>query len=303
LLPTPPDADRRLRHLLAETRAENGRRLKSIVEYLEARTCRHVMLAAHFGERLPACADSCDVCAARQRRGVGRAPEPEPAEPPARKAGAATAADALTALTAAKTLPFAVGKTGLTRLLQGSISSAIKEDRSRQFGALAHLPASRVEALIERLIAAGYLHRDEEHEYRLLSITPLGRDATEADLAAVADPLPAPKPAGSASSARSAGGRSGRSSSSDRVETEIDMDQWDAEQHALFERLRRWRYEQASAAAMPAYVIMPNEALVHLVARQPRSLADLAGVKGFGPARVQRYGEAVLRLIATTTAD
>jgi superfamily II DNA helicase RecQ len=81
------------------------------------------------------------------------------------------------------------------------------------------------------------------------------------------------------------------------------MDQWDAEQHALFERLRRWRYEQASAAAMPAYVIMPNEALVHLVARQPRSIADLAGVKGFGPARIERYGESVLRLIATTSVD
>jgi ATP-dependent DNA helicase RecQ len=225
------------------------------------------------------------VCTARQRRGARHQPE---AAPPARQAAGATAADALSVLAAARTLPFPVGKTGLVRLLAGSITSPIKADRSQQFGALAHLPASRVEALIERLIEAGYLARDEAHEFRLLSITDRGRAATAADLAALADPLPPPKATTS---------HAGRAGTRAAVTAAIDMDQWDAGQHALFERLRRWRHERAQAEGLPAYIIMPNEALIHLVARQPRSAADFAGLKGFGPARAQRYGEELLSII------
>jgi ATP-dependent DNA helicase RecQ len=305
VLAPPPDAERRLRRLLDETRAENVRRLDSILAYLEAKTCRHVVLAAHFGERLPACATACDLCAARQRRGPGRRAEADSAAeaaPAVRKASAATASDALTALAAARTLPFPVGKTGLMRLLQGSITSSIKADRSQQFGKLEHLSSSRIDALIERLIAAGYLDRDESHEYRLLSVTERGREATEADLAAVADPAPPPKLTIGRAADRAPGRSAGRAATDAAPAGEIDMDQWDSEQHALLERLRRWRNERASAEGMPAYIIMPNETLIYLVARQPRSIGDFAGVKGFGPARVQRYGDEVLRLIQAAAA-
>jgi superfamily II DNA helicase RecQ len=50
---------------------------------------------------------------------------------------------------------------------------------------------------------------------------------------------------------------------------------------------------------VPAYVVLHDKTLRALAAAQPRSQADLAAVSGFGPTKVERYGEDVLALIAT----
>jgi superfamily II DNA helicase RecQ len=66
----------------------------------------------------------------------------------------------------------------------------------------------------------------------------------------------------------------------------------------LFERLRTWRRQRASADEVPAYVILHDRTLRELAACQPRSHADLAAVNGFGPAKLERYGTDVLEVIA-----
>ena len=49
---------------------------------------------------------------------------------------------------------------------------------------------------------------------------------------------------------------------------------------------------------MPAYVILHDKTLRELAARRPASLPDLLGVPGIGQAKADRYGEALLRLLA-----
>ena len=66
---------------------------------------------------------------------------------------------------------------------------------------------------------------------------------------------------------------------------------------ALFGRLRAWRTERARADSVPAYVVFADATLRELAAVQPRSLDELAGVKGIGPAKLERYGDDVIALV------
>jgi ATP-dependent DNA helicase RecQ len=67
-------------------------------------------------------------------------------------------------------------------------------------------------------------------------------------------------------------------------------------QKQLDERLRRWRREQAQAAGLPSFFIFSDTVLREIVAAAPRSLAELRGVRGVGPEKLERFGAAVLEL-------
>ena len=48
------------------------------------------------------------------------------------------------------------------------------------------------------------------------------------------------------------------------------------------------------------YVIFPDRTLVELAVRRPRSVEELRGVHGVGPARIERYGERLLAVLNDT---
>jgi DNA helicase-2/ATP-dependent DNA helicase PcrA len=62
----------------------------------------------------------------------------------------------------------------------------------------------------------------------------------------------------------------------------------------IFAALKQWRLERARADDVPAYVVFHNSTLAEIAGRRPRSLRDLAGVPGVGPAKLERYGDDVL---------
>lgn len=66
------------------------------------------------------------------------------------------------------------------------------------------------------------------------------------------------------------------------------------EEARLVERLRDWRRRTAREAGIPSYLICADKTLDHLVIARPRSLDQLDSVYGLGPARIARYGEALL---------
>jgi superfamily II DNA helicase RecQ len=65
-----------------------------------------------------------------------------------------------------------------------------------------------------------------------------------------------------------------------------------------FDALKSWRLERARADAVPAYVVFNNTTLAEIAERQPRTLGELALISGVGPAKLERYGEDVLRVLA-----
>ncbi|MBA2276265.1 MAG: RecQ family ATP-dependent DNA helicase, partial [Chloroflexia bacterium] len=121
LHPAPPDTRATLERLLSRSRTAARERIDEVFAYAGADQCRHVVLAAHLGERIEPCGTICDVCTGRAAR---RAAE-QPTEKAPRQRRETTAADARAALAAVDTLPFPVGKTGLIRLLAGSAESSI----------------------------------------------------------------------------------------------------------------------------------------------------------------------------------
>jgi DNA helicase II / ATP-dependent DNA helicase PcrA len=66
----------------------------------------------------------------------------------------------------------------------------------------------------------------------------------------------------------------------------------------LYETLKEWRLETARAEEKPAYVIFHNSTLAEIVRRAPRTREELAAVPGVGPAKLERYGDAVLAALS-----
>ena len=65
----------------------------------------------------------------------------------------------------------------------------------------------------------------------------------------------------------------------------------------LRERLRAWRLNRAQTTAKPAFVIFSDRTLDELVALRPESLAALAQIHGIGPAKLDAFGEELLKVL------
>jgi ATP-dependent DNA helicase RecQ len=63
----------------------------------------------------------------------------------------------------------------------------------------------------------------------------------------------------------------------------------------LLETLREWRVRASNGK--PAYTVAHNSTLESIAARRPCSRAELATIRGIGPAFVERHGEQVLALV------
>jgi ATP-dependent DNA helicase RecQ len=66
----------------------------------------------------------------------------------------------------------------------------------------------------------------------------------------------------------------------------------------LLESLREWRGRASSGK--PAYTVAHNSTLESIAALRPRSLDELARIKGVGPAFLERHGEQVLAVVGET---
>jgi superfamily II DNA helicase RecQ len=159
---------------------------------------------------------------------------------------------------AVASLRWPLGRTGLAAMLHGSIAAPRSAQRSPHFGALAAATQADVKRWIGLLEAAGALEAYESEDgFRLLRAVP------GAELPRIGAPV--------------------------HDATPVDGE--------LFDRLREWRRERAREDEVPAYVVLHDATLRALAATKPATEADLAGVKGFGPAKLERYGEDVLAVI------
>ncbi|GGG48294.1 ATP-dependent DNA helicase RecQ [Kocuria dechangensis] len=71
----------------------------------------------------------------------------------------------------------------------------------------------------------------------------------------------------------------------------------DEPQQELFQHLRAWRAATAKEQGVPAYVVFTDATLAAIAQARPGSLEELRGLSGIGAAKLERYGEAVLRAV------
>jgi len=90
--------------------------------------------------------------------------------------------------------------------------------------------------------------------------------------------------------------RADRGSTARPARPALDSDA-SAAQPALVAALRELRTSLARAEKLPAYCIFPDRTLVEMAVQRPLSLNALGGVRGVGPAKLERYGEKILAVI------
>lgn len=72
----------------------------------------------------------------------------------------------------------------------------------------------------------------------------------------------------------------------------------DATQQALFDDLKGWRLTQSRAADVPAFVIFNDATLAEVARRRPKTRVQLLDVPGIGPVKAERFGDALLAVVA-----
>ena len=244
-------------------------KLDALLGVCETAGCRRQALLSHFGETLEAPCGNCDGCL----------------DPVQSWDGTEAAQKALSA--ALRTgQRFGVGH--LVDLLQGVDSEKIQRfghDRLPTFGVGKDLDRKAWGSVFRQLVAHGVL--EVAHDaYGALRLTPTAKPILRGERQ-VAFRRDQP------STTR----RKSRQLADRPPETEAGVGS-----AALFQALRAERSRLAREQGVPPYIIFHDSTLMALADRRPRNLADLADVPGMGQKKIERYGTALLALIAGAPA-
>ncbi len=277
----PPDALRRITDDLQRQRRERYRRLDEMTDYCKTSVCRRQTILDYFGDRepLPPSAFCCDNCA-RPAATVSERRSLTPAAGPVPMPLAIAAGDIYALLQGLDALRPSLGRSRLGKLLRGSASKDTEQFKSQGsplYGALRGASREAVYGFLDRLIAEGLLRQADEDEYFVCAVTQAGRDAWQ-ERPPLEIPAPgAPRPITSRVGARD-------------DDAEPDADVYDA--------LRHWRRLEAAAAALPPYCIFGDRTLTAIARDRPQDLSELRAVPGVGDAKLEKYGPAVLQVLA-----
>jgi len=155
-------------------------------------------------------------------------------------------------------------------------------DRLSVFGIGADLDDTAWRAVFRQLVALGYV-RVAHEAHGALALTDASRPVLKGE-AQIAMRRHVERP-----------GRTAKAKA--RAAATADLSPAD---RALFERLKAWRLGEARAQGVPAYVILHDRTLAGIAQARPASLAALGAVGGIGASRLERYGQALLAVVAAS---
>ena len=254
----------RAEDVLAAYAERASRRGDQMMAYVKATSCRRAFLRRHFGEaQVPTRCDNCDVC-----RGLEHVIE----------AKGDDEADARAVLEALGSLR-GLGEQNLVYMLRGDPLAPPWTDGKPGAGALGFRSPSKVKALIRALEARGLIARETLPNGGVA--LRLAREAPDGPL------LPTPPRTGNA---RVAPGR-------DPGDARLDAARVPPVGGPLYEALKAWRRERASAEGVPAYVVAHDSMLAAVAEARPTTLDELRAIKGFGPKKLEKYGVEILAIV------
>lgn len=276
-------ADLPKRRRLLEWNDEAGEHLADIIDHkwnlflelirwAEGGSCRHDAILRYFGdeaETLAGCG-RCDVCLDVNNGDV----DPEAATLLARKL-----------LSGVARLGGRFGLKQVVRLLHGEREERLARmglTETPTFGLLREHGNDWITRALGRCVTAGWI-RFSGDEHPVVALTDDG-------IAVMRGQRPArwlPPPDRS------------RSETRQRARTEATHDDsLSAADRDLFEALRAERLRLAQEKGVPAYVIAHDRTLRELATLRPGNMDELGQVPGLGPKKAERYGEALLDVIA-----
>ena len=263
----------------AQHRAEQ---FEHVLRFTTSQQCRMSMLVGHFGDIEDAArpCGKCDVCS--------------PATAVLKQFRRPTALE----------LTMAAGIVGQLRPVSykaaGTLQRALDPSEQMNRGEFDSLLDAMVRTGLIALEDAVYEKDGEVRRYRKVMLTKAGLELRALERAELlvndgvvaefrksgTDTVRTKKPA--------AGGRSAKSLQNP---TEATLTAADEE---LAERLRAWRTGEAKRLGVPAYVVMHNQALAAIAQTRPATPRQLLSVQGMGDAKVEKFGEAILKICVSS---
>lgn len=172
----------------------------------------------------------------------------------------------------------------------------------RSLEASAHLSRSEFDALLNAMVQADLLEIEEAEfekdgeiiRFRKVRLTYTGLEVRRSTPLAllVSDGIVSSFGGhGEAPPRKKAGARAPSEKKSAAVDPELS-----AVEEALTEKLREWRAAEAKRLRVPAYMVLHDRTLNAVAMAKPKNLRQLLDVDGMGPAKVEKFGEELLRL-------
>jgi ATP-dependent DNA helicase RecQ len=252
-----------------------------LMRWAEGGSCRHDAILRYFGDdeaELAGCG-ICDVC---RSLGDDAAHDPEEVALLVRKA-----------LSGVARVHRRFGLHAAVKLLRGTDDPRLARsrlDQTRTFGVLADRSEEWVTRLLRRCVTAGWVDFHGQ-EHPVLLLTPQGNAVMKGELVAR---ILLPDDERVRPRAAAAPTRSERAKPANAApETELDDTG-----EVIFAALRAYRMERARADSVPPYVVASDRTLREIAMLRPASLDELAQAHGIGPMKLEKYGDALLDVVA-----
>ena len=253
----------------ATHRRRLGQHLDAMLALCETVECRRTQLLAYFGEPGGTPCGNCDTCTA----------------PPETWDGTVAAQKLLSAVVRLGQRRQRYGAGHIIDILLGNQTPRVAQlDHTTLtvFGIGTDLDAGEWRGVVRQLLARGLLAVGDDG-YGTLELTDDSTAVLRGDRA-VAFRREAP--------------RTARTRAAKKKSRAADAVALDTTGEALFERLRAWRAATAKEAGLPAYVIFHDATLRQVAAAAPGSLDELGGISGVGASKLERWGPALLEIVA-----
>ena len=248
--------------------------LDAMLALTETAGCRRQQMLAYFGETGTGPCGNCDTCLS----------------PPSVWDGTVAAQKLLStvvrlgrlggpAFGAGQPIDILLGKKTPRVLSYG-------HDSLSTFGIGGELAEGEWRGVVRQLLASGLLAVKGDHG--TLALTDLSGEVMRGERPLVfrRDPPKVPAPP---RARRGAGAASGSRAGSAELPPEAEP---------VFERLRAWRTSVAKELGMPPYVIFHDATLRLIAASPPSTLDELRQVNGVGATKLDKYGQAILDVLA-----
>jgi ATP-dependent DNA helicase RecQ len=256
------------REISEEVARGQGRKVRQLYAMLDGVSCRAAAVRRYFGEEGVEPCGQCDLCTAP--------PEAVDASLAAQKA-----------LAAAHRLGGRCGRGRLVDHLLGKTKDVQPSEAALStYGVGRELSPAAWRELIDQLLFEGLLREDPNDGRPLIGLG--DAEGVRAVYRGERQVLTRRAPETFDPSTRS-----GRP----RKRAREAMAAVGPDNHALYEALRDWRRQTAAEQGVPPYVIFHDKTLAEIALFRPATLTDLALIGGVGQAKLDHYGQAVLRVV------
>ncbi|HTO31194.1 MAG TPA: DNA helicase RecQ [Pararhizobium sp.] len=240
-------------------------KLNALLAICETPGCRRQSILAHFGEAHAGGCENCDTCL----------------KPVETWDGTDAAIKALAAI-------YRTGERfGTGHLIDVLLGN--ENDKTTRFGhadmpvfgAGKDIPSKTWQSVYRQLLAAGYVSVDHQ-AFGALKLTEQARSVfkREQEVRFRKD--------------RPTTGKAARHAKGGSPAAKAELQGGDQD---LFQQLRALRASLAKEMAVPPYVIFPDTTLIALSKERPQSRDALLGISGIGQSKLERYGDAFLKVV------